>query len=641
MATLPASSEATSTADAAARFQRGVPGAWVEHSAVPAAPAAPEEPASCLLLDEQLNLIGADAQVYRRTVYTAHSEAGVDQVSELHIQFNPAYETLTLHWVRLRRDGVELDALEDADIELMRHERDLYARVYRGDYLAVIQVRGLQPGDELDCAHTISGQNPVYGLGGCDFILRHTFSSRIERRLCRVLRGPGRPVEIHARGPQIAWTEIAHPGGVREQRADLSGLPATAFEFWAPSDAAPQVGAWTVTHFRSWSEVAAWSADLYADEDAEAVAPLLQTLRAAPDPVLAAIAHVQERLRYVAANYGEGGYRPRSLRRILARGYGDCKDKSHLLCALLRGLGHGASPALVDSGFPLAPLSAAPSPSAFDHVIVRAEIAGEAHWIDATANAQRGPLANRWRPHDMAALIARAGVEALEVLPPLPGGAFGESSHMLLDLRAGRGGPAFLEEESLAIGRDAEAMRRKLLSQGRAGLEKSMLEFASEQHGEAAYERFEIEDDEAENRLRIRSRLRLSDPWRPAPQGRAEFREVLCYATQLLPSIASNNRKLPLRVVEHPLRHRHTVEALLPPGLLAGGLPADVARRNAAFAFSRTQQVRGRTLRASLEVETLAAAVPAEAMLGALRDQAALQEARSLQLIFRRKWLGG
>lgn len=641
MATLPASSEASSTADAAARFLRGVAGAWVEHSAVPAAPAVPEEPASCLLLDEQLDLTGPQAQIYRRTVHLAHSEAGVEQISELQIQFNPAYETLTLHWVRLRRAGKELDALEDADIELMRHERDLYARVYRGDYLAVIQVRGVQPGDELDCAHTISGQNPVYGEGGCDFIVRHTFPSRIERRLCRVLRGPERPVEIHVRGPEIAWTDIAHPDGVREQRAERAAAPATAFEFWAPSDAPAQVGVWTVTHFRSWGQVAAWSAGLYAEEDAEAIAPLLHTLRAAPDPVLAAIAHVQERLRYVAANYGEGGYRPRPLRRILARGYGDCKDKSHLLCALLRGLGFRADPALVDSGFPLAPLSAAPSPSAFDHVIVRAEIAGGPQWIDATANAQRGLLAARWRPHDTAALTARAGVEALEVLPPLPPAAFGESSHTIIDLRAGPGGPAFLEEDSLAIGRDAEAMRRKLLAQGRAGLQKSLLESASEQHGEAAYERFEIEDDEAENRLRIRSRLRLSDPWRPAPQGRAEFREALCYATQLLPSIASNNRKLPLRVLEHPLRHRHTVEALLAPGLLARALPADVSRRNAAFAFSRTQVVRGRTLKASFEVETLAPAVAAEAMLGALRDQAALQEARSLTLTFGRGWLRG
>lgn len=638
MATLPSSSEASTATDAAARFLRGAPGAWVEHSAVPAPPSAPEEPAGCLLLDEQLDLTGSEAKVYRRTVHMAHSEAGVEQISELQIQFNPAFETLTLHWVRLRRGGAEFDALEDADIELLRHERDLYARVYRGDYLAVVQVRGVRAGDQIDCAYTVLGQNPVYG-GGCDFTVRHSFTSPIGRRLCRVLHSPSRPVEIHARGPAVPFEERALPDGVRERRADRVDWPAAEFDYWPPSDAPAQVGVWTITHFRAWAEVAEWAAQLYPPDADAAVDPLVQELRTQPDPVLAAIALVQERLRYVAANYGEGGYRPRALQRILERGYGDCKDKSYLLCALLRGLGCRADPALVDSGFPLAPLTAAPSPSAFDHVIVRAEIGGEVQWIDATATAQRGPLAARWRPHDMAALTARPGVGALERLPGLPPEAFGESSRMRIDLRAGPGEPAFLEEHSEAKGRDAEAMRRKLLSLGRAGLQKSLLELASEQHGAAVYEAFEVEDDEAANVLHIRSRLRLSDPWRPGPGGRQEFREVLCYATQLLPPIASNNRRLPLRVVEHPLHHRHTVEVLLPPGRAPLDLPAPVSRSNAAFSFSAWAQQRRNVLEAGMEVRTLAPAIPAEGMLGALRDQAALQEARTLALKFRPRLL--
>jgi hypothetical protein len=44
---------------------------------------------------------------------------------------------------------------------------------------------------------------------------------------------------------------------------------------------------------------------------------------------------------------------------------------------------------------PRGPLAEAPAPNAFDHVIVKAVIGGEAYWIDPTVTGQAGPLALR------------------------------------------------------------------------------------------------------------------------------------------------------------------------------------------------------------------------------------------------------
>jgi len=631
--------------DATARFMRGPAPNWVEQPALPAPPAQPDAPTTCLLLDEQFDLRGAPAQRYVRLAHAAHNDSGVEHLSELHILFNPAYETLTLHWVRLVREGETLDALQDADVELMRHERDMYARVYRGDYLVLVQVRGVRPGDVLDYAYTITGQNPVYG-GGFDFGVRHAFPQPVTQRLCRVLRDPSGPVEIHERGPQTAHRELPLEGGGLERRLEQRDVAAAQFEYWVPSDAPPQAGSWTFTTFRDWAHVAAWSASLYAFPPAEdpALAGLLAELRQAPDPALAAIAYVQERLRYVAANYGEGGYRPRALEVIVGRGYGDCKDKCYLLCALLRGLGLRAEVALVDSAAPLGPLVAAPSPAAFDHVIVRLEQNdGAVHWIDATATAQRGPLAKRWRPHSMAALVARAGVDGLELLAPLPEGVFGDRSQAMLDLRAGPGRPVLSSDVSISLGRDAENLRRRLKALGLQGLQKQFLEAASESHGAAEYELFEVEDEEAENRLTIRSRIRYADPWREAPGGVREFRDVLCYATQLLPQIPMNGRRLPVRLLEHPLHHRHAVSVLLPKGLRPLDLRGAAARRNEAFAFERTERYTAPDrLDVVVDTRTLGPHLPAERALQALRDQTALQDGHVLSLRFgRRRLLGG
>lgn len=630
--------------DAASRFQRGAAPNWVEQAELPSAPSSPDAPTTCLLLDEQFDFRGSTVRRYHRRVHAAHNDSGVEFLSEIQLLFNPAFEELTLHWVRLLRNDLWLDALQDADVELMRHERDMYARVYRGDYMVLVQVRGVQPGDVLDYAYSISGQNPVYG-GGFDFGARHTFPLPIARRLCRVLHDEARPLEIHTRGPELPFSEQPVEGGGRERRLDLQNLPAAEFEYWAPSDAPHQAGHWTLSTFRDWAQVAAWAADLYTLPALDAAsARILAEVSQAADPVLAAIAYVQDRLRYVATNYGEGGYRPRALELIAGRGYGDCKDKSFLLCALLRGLGLRADVALVDSAAPLAPLLAAPTPAAFDHVIVRLELAnGDVHWIDATANAQRGPLELRWRPHAMAALIARAGVRDLEVLPALPESVYGDFSNSLLDLRAGPGGPVFCDDENISIGRDAETLRRRIKGLGLQGLQKQYLEAASESHGQAEHERFEVQDDEVANRVMVRSRTRFADPWREAPGGVREFRDVLCYATQLLPQAPMNGRRLPLRLLDHPLHHRHAVSVLLPRGRKPMDLRGGAARRNEAFAFERTERFTAPDrLEVVVDTRTLAPHLPAEQALQALRDQTALQEGHVLSLRFgpRRFWGG-
>ena len=79
---------------------------------------------------------------------------------------------------------------------------------------------------------------------------------------------------------------------------------------------------------------------------------------------------VQEHVRYVAIEVGEGGYVPRDPALVVRRLYGDCKDKAFLLLALLARSGIEALPVLtrgrnhgkIDPAFP--------SPIQFNHVIL-------------------------------------------------------------------------------------------------------------------------------------------------------------------------------------------------------------------------------------------------------------------------------
>jgi hypothetical protein len=62
-----------------------------------------------------------------------------------------------------------------------------------------------------------------------------------------------------------------------------------------------------------------------------------------------------------------------------------------------------------------------PSPYAFNHVIVRAQVAGRTEWVDATLTLQRGALGKRSTLPYAQALVLKPGTTGLEAIPhPVP-----------------------------------------------------------------------------------------------------------------------------------------------------------------------------------------------------------------------------
>lgn len=94
--------------------------------------------------------------------------------------------------------------------------------------------------------------------------------------------------------------------------------------------------------------------------------------------------YLNENFRYLSDwRASERGFVPFSLAEIDKRGYGDCKDLSLMLTAMLRASGIKAEPVWVMRDMYAAPLIV-PSIYAVNHAIVRAEIDGAVWWLDPT-----------------------------------------------------------------------------------------------------------------------------------------------------------------------------------------------------------------------------------------------------------------
>ncbi len=95
-------------------------------------------------------------------------------------------------------------------------------------------------------------------------------------------------------------------------------------------------------------------------------------------------------IRYVSVTLENGGVIPNPAHKVLERGYGDCKDKSILLQALLASLGIESTAVLIDVE-PIYVLPPQPATAAFDHVIVFVPSLGL--YLDPTAEyAKTGTL---------------------------------------------------------------------------------------------------------------------------------------------------------------------------------------------------------------------------------------------------------
>ncbi len=128
------------------------------------------------------------------------------------------------------------------------------------------------------------------------------------------------------------------------------------------------------------------------------------------------LAYLQGQVRYTGIEFDDAGIVPRSPTETLARRFGDCKDKSALLVALLRAADIPAYIALLSAGWGDDIDPELPGLGTFNHAIVYVP-ASPPIWIDATEEfARAGELPSSDR--DRWALVAAPGTKALQKTPP-------------------------------------------------------------------------------------------------------------------------------------------------------------------------------------------------------------------------------
>ncbi len=354
---------------------------------------------------------------YYRSVVQIVSEAGLDSNGQWTFTFDPEFETQRIHWARIIRDGEVISDYNPETLRLYNTESEMASRLLNGSLTALLILDDLRVGDIIDVASSVEGNNPAFGN---EAVLRRRlgWSVPVNRQLNRILVEPGQSLHMHTFQEEPLREVSPSEAGLREWRHELLNSTPLRSEASIP----PEVRAYDelqVSSFEDWGAVADWAAALYpgqAELPEELLAEIERiraTAHGVKEQAKAALSHVQGNVRYLGLEMGHGAYQPRNPDLVWQRRFGDCKDKTYLLVRMLKELNIDACPALVHTGWKAGIADFLPSPIAFNHVIVSAEIDGVRYWMDPTYSRQLGSL-DTLPVHDYGfALLVRNGESGL------------------------------------------------------------------------------------------------------------------------------------------------------------------------------------------------------------------------------------
>ena len=375
-----------------------------------------------LLRDTQTSLADGEPAFHVRLVHRVLTAAGASQVAQFSTSFDPLTQELEIHSISVRRGDSHREYARRESIELIRRERNLERQILDGRLTASLIIPHVQPGDVVERSWTVFGGNPILrgyfdqwtGFGGAaSLALRHR------------LRAPAaRQVRERMFGQEPARTQ-SEAGGVIDRTWSVERTERDVVEPFTPPWRLLQRSL-QLSDVESWNALSKLYAPYYAREDypeslrAEAARIAAQT--AAPaERMMAVLAAVQKRLRYLSLVLGEGGIIPRPLAEIWDTGYGDCKDASCVFAALAKLCELDAVPALVATQYGPALPEWLPGASGFDHCIVRVRIGDAVYWIDPTIYLQSGRAEHLSNPHfgwALPLLAEGSGLEEMVLAAP-------------------------------------------------------------------------------------------------------------------------------------------------------------------------------------------------------------------------------
>jgi hypothetical protein len=383
-------------------FGKGAAPLWVKMyttSLQPAVSETSDENVQYLLLDRQSNWV--EKTTYTHKIFKPLTKSGIEDVSQIHISFDPAFQKLIVHNARVFRNGMWSDRLETSHYQMVQKEAGSEQNIYDGYLTLLYFLNDIREKDVIEYSYSIIGENPLFCSHFVDNLLfqRNVPVETISYRLIvpsklffleKSFRSRVKPVitPLSESTTEWVWQENSTKAFSKERDEPSWSNPPSMVQ---------------LSEYKSWHAVALEFSPLYTlpeEWDASSCSlemlDLVQKWKAATlDPkerALLALRFVQDQIRYLGMEMGINNWKPHDPKEVFEHRFGDCKDKSFLLHAFLRLLNISSTLVLVHSDLGKNLKDSLPGPFLFNHVILRMNIDNTRYWVDPTYSLQGGSL---------------------------------------------------------------------------------------------------------------------------------------------------------------------------------------------------------------------------------------------------------
>ena len=460
-----------------------------------------------------------DTTYYQRYAYRINNASGLDSSDPISIEFDPLYQRVEFHQVRIHRNGKTIDQLLQGDkVQQLQRETQLDEGLYDGHETLHLILDDQRVGDIIEYSYSVIGANPVYD--------NHVFGWNrlqagvtVENYFFRLRYPEHKTVNTRIYSGTVPMAKVTTDGYHQLTWQNRKTIPSD-YQSNVPSHLLATTYV-QYSDFADWQEVAAWAAPLYTlpQQASAQIRDKAESIKAKhygqKAQIEEAIRFVQDDVRYTGINAGIGGFVPDLPASILQRRFGDCKDKSILITALLREFGVTATPSLVHSYNGPALNSYLPSPDAFNHMIVSIPFNGKTYWIDGTMTLQGNTLESIEQGAYVAALVpaqAEIGLQQYKPKQIFTSKKLVEETYTLADNNDDK--KTTLTIRTRLHGSEAERMRHTLQRTGLAGLQDQYLDYYNEEFGGVEINaEMTADDDMRANVITLSESYYIDDVW--------------------------------------------------------------------------------------------------------------------------------
>ncbi len=202
-----------------------------------------------------------------KETYFAHfvrkiiSEKGVQNNSEIKIDFDPSFEKLVFHEVKIIRNEKEINKLNLKNIKILNREAQRERFIYNGILSALIILDDIRANDIIEYSFSVVGANPIYEGKYFDFFYLQFYDPTVLVNRSIIVPN-SRPLTIKSYSTtyqplvSVGKTETKYSWNLKK----VSGLHV---ESGIPSWHNPYPCVW-ISEYKSWEEIVNWGLKLYA-----------------------------------------------------------------------------------------------------------------------------------------------------------------------------------------------------------------------------------------------------------------------------------------------------------------------------------------------------------------------------------------